>query len=174
MLFIRLHHLGTCGAELSPMNQLGISALGFLRTTDCFLQNNFTKPVHCINWRDRLIHLVIESCVQSGADSCTKLNQMRKHTCTHTMSLCLACQPTALDFKVCCSEGEIECLVWIRIGIERKINVWCVFSKSIYGCGCSVGNCNVCAYLIGQKVKTLSRIHYGTQTPSREELRFLR
>lgn len=87
----------------------------------------------------------------------------------HTMSLCLACQPTALDFRVCSSVWEMEnvCAMCVRIWTESKMKLACVFSKSIHECGGSEGNCSVCADLV-EKRKTLSRIPYGTEAVERK------
>lgn len=54
-----------------------------------------------------------------------------------------------------------------------KMKLACVFSKSIHECGCSVGNCTVCADLM-EKRKTLSIILYGTEALSREESTFFK
>lgn len=44
----------------------------------------------------------------------------------------------------------------------------CVFSKSIHGCGCIIGNCRVCAELV-EKRKTLQYNSLCTEALSTEE-----
>lgn len=65
------------------------------------------------------------------------------------------------------------CEWWYELGREWKLELACVYSKSIHGCDSKVGSCSVCADLMEAR-KTFCESPYGTKSLCTKDSRVFR